>query len=442
MGDDIQNMKSTAEDRAVERAEQQLADPSALNMQFLQSTLNTSEFDGLSANSGFPGSAAKSQLHQSNPSGGGFSGLSPAYSGAGLLGAVAAADLSGASSAMGMAAQVASAAPVTFGKTTVGESASLAGLGNKALSQPADLSKISDFPLLKPVANADGSMVPMSAEFAQLMAMLEGSGGINPDDALNSLISGLGQNPSPESLQTAIDAVLDQINLLNTTFEPVFDNLSGDVQNQFATQNSLPTGDLGLSIFEDAGEVSTVLTDLLGTIDVGANPQLDSLLNLDSTIDDIVSLVGSLPDLDLSPVTDPITEIVGGITDGIGGITDPVTGIVDDVVGGVTDPVTGIVDGVVGGVTDPVTGIVDDVAGGVTDGVIDVTNPVVDVITDVTDPLLDPVLGDGGLLSGLSSSSSESDSGLLDSLSSGISSSAGAEGGALDGLLGSLDQNK
>ncbi len=457
MGDDIQNMKSTAEDRAVERAEQQLADPSALNMQFLQSTLNTSEFDGLSANSGFPGSAAKSQLHQSNPSGGGFSGLSPAYSGAGLLGAVAAADLSGASSAMGMAAQVASAAPVTFGKTTVGESASLAGLGNKALSQPADLSKISDFPLLKPVANADGSMVPMSAEFAQLMAMLEGSGGINPDDALNSLISGLGQNPNPESLQTAIDAVLDQINLLNTTFEPVFDNLSGDVQNQFATQNSMPTGDLGLSIFEDAGEVSTVLTDLLGTIDVVANPQLDSLLNLDSTIDDIVSLVGSLPDLDLSPVTDPITEIVGGITDGIGGITDPVTGIVDDGVGGVTDPVTGIVDDgvggvtdpvtgivddVVGGVTDPVTGIVDDVAGGVTDGVIDVTNPVVDVITDVTDPLLDPVLGDGGLLSGLSSSSSESDSGLLDSLSSGISSSAGAEGGALDSLLGSLDQNK
>jgi len=149
------------------------------------------------------------------------------------------------------------------------------------LSQPADLSKISDFPLLKPVANADGSMVPMSAEFAQLMAMLEGSGGINPDDALNSLISGLGQNPSPESLQTAIDAVLDQINLLNTTFEPVFDNLSGDVQNQFATQNSLPTGDLGLSIFEDAGEVSTVLTDLLGTINVGANPQLDSLLITD-----------------------------------------------------------------------------------------------------------------------------------------------------------------
>ncbi|MAG80740.1 MULTISPECIES: hypothetical protein [unclassified Limnobacter] len=477
MGDDIQNMKSTAEDRAVERAEQQLADPSALNMQFLQSTLNTSEFDGLSANSGFPGSAAKSQLHQSNPSGGGFSGLSPAYSGAGLLGAVAAADLSGASSAMGMAAQVASAAPVTFGKTTVGESASLAGLGNKALSQPTDLSKVSDFTLLKPVANPDGSLVPVSAEFAQLMAMLEGGGGINPDDALNSLIGSLGQNPSPESLQTAIDAVLDQINLLNTTFEPVFDNLSGDVQNQFAAQNGLPSSDLGLSIFEDAGEVSTVLTDLLGTINVGANPQLDSLLNLDSTFDDIASLVGSLPDLDLSPVTDPVTDIVGGITDGIGGITDPVTDIVDDVVGGITDPVVDPIVDVITDVTDPVVDPIVDVITDVTDPVVDpivdvitdvtdpVVDPIVDVITDVTDPIvdpivdpildpvtditdpllepiLDPITGGGGLLSGLSSSSGESDSGLLDSLSSGISSSAGSEGGALDGLLGSLDQNK
>jgi hypothetical protein len=470
MGDDIQNMKSTAEDRAVERAEQQLADPSALNMQFLQSTLNTSEFDGLSANSGFPGSAAKSQLHQSNPSGGGFSGLSPAYSGAGLLGAVAAADLSGASSAMGMAAQVASAAPVTFGKTTVGESASLAGLGNKALSQPTDLSKVSDFTLLKPVANPDGSLVPVSAEFAQLMAMLEGGGGINPDDALNSLIGSLGQNPSPESLQTAIDAVLDQINLLNTTFEPVFDNLSGDVQNQFAAQNGLPSSDLGLSIFEDAGEVSTVLTDLLGTINVGANPQLDSLLNLDSTFDDIASLVGSLPDLDLSPVTDPVTDIVGGIT-------DPVTDIVDDVVGGITDPVVDPIVDVITDVTDPVVDPIVDVITDVTDPVVDpivdvitdvtdpVVDPIVDVITDVTDPIvdpivdpildpvtditdpllepiLDPITGGGGLLSGLSSSSGESDSGLLDSLSSGISSSAGSEGGALDGLLGSLDQNK
>ena len=477
MGDDIHNIKNTAEDLAVERAEQQLADPSALNMQFLQSTLNTFEFEGLSANSGFPGVAAKCQLHSSNQPGGSFSGLSPAYSGAGLLGAVAAADISGASSAMGMAAQVASAAPVTFGKTAVGDSASLVGLGNKALSQPTNLSKISDFPLLKPVANADGSMVPVSAEFAQLMAMLEGGGGINPDDALNSLIGGLGQSPSPESLQTAIDAVLDQINLLNTTFEPVFDNLSGDVQNQFAAQTGLPSGDLGLSIFEDAGEVSTVLTDLLGTINVGANPQLDSLLNLDSTFDDIASLVGSLPDLDLSPITEPVTGIVDTITDitdpvvdpiidTITDITDPVVDPIVDVITDITDPVvdpivdviTDITDPVVDPIVDVITDITDPVVDPIVDVITDITDPVVDPIvepildpvTDITDPLvepildpiLDPIAGGGGLLSGLSSSSSESDSGLLDSLSSGISSSAGSEGGALDGLLGSLDQNK
>ncbi|WP_341237264.1 hypothetical protein, partial [uncultured Limnobacter sp.] len=320
MGDDIQNTKSTAEDLAVERAEQQLADPSALNMQFLQSTLNTSDFEGLGANTGFSGNAAKNQFSTSPGAGSGFSGLSPAYSGAGLLGAVAAADTSGASSAMGMAAQVASAAPVTFGKASVGESATLAGLGDKAFAQMPGTSNVSDLPLLKPVGNSDGSMVPVSAEFAQLMAMLEGGGGINPDDALNSLIAGLDQNPGPENLQAAIDSVLDQINLLNSTFDSVFDNLSGDVQSQVSSQTGLPSGDLGLNIFQDAGEVSTVLTDLLGTINVGANPQLDSLLNLDSTFDDIASLVGSLPDLDLSPIADPVTGIIDTITD----ITDPV----------------------------------------------------------------------------------------------------------------------
>ncbi|MFN7506124.1 MAG: hypothetical protein ACK5Q1_11260, partial [Limnobacter sp.] len=263
MGDDIQNTRKTAEDLAVERAEQQLADPSAVNMQFLQSTLNTSEFDGMGANTGFAGSSAKSQFSSSSQQGGSFSGLSPAYSGAGLLGAVSAVDIGGASSAMGIAAQAASAAPVTFGKAAVGESASLAGLGNKALTQPAELSKTLELPLLKPVANADGSMVPISPEFAQLMAMLEGSGGMNPNDALNSLIGGLSQSPSPESLQTAIDAVLDQISLLNTTFEPVFDNLGSDVQNQVSAQTEMPSADLGLSIFEDAGEVSSTLTDLL-----------------------------------------------------------------------------------------------------------------------------------------------------------------------------------
>ena len=171
MGDEIQNTKTTAEDLAIERAEQQLADPSAANMQFLQSTLVNNEFDGVGASTGFFNASAKQSISSPSHSGGGFSGLSPAYSGAGLLGAVAAADMGGASSAMGIAAQVASAAPVTFGKEAVGESATLAALGDKALVQPVD----GNSALLKPLANADGSMVPLSPEFSQLLAMLEGN---------------------------------------------------------------------------------------------------------------------------------------------------------------------------------------------------------------------------------------------------------------------------
>jgi len=214
-----------------------------------------------------------------------------------------------------------------------------------------------------------------------------------------------------------------------------------------AAQTGLPSGDLGLNIFEDAGEVSTVLTDLLGTINVGANPQLDSLLNLDSTFDEIVSLVGSLPDLDLSPITEPVTGIVDTITD----ITDPVVDPIIDTITDITDPVVDPIVDVITDITDPVVDPIVDVITDITDPVVDpIVEPILDPVTDITDPLvepildpiLDPIAGGGGLLSGLSSSSSESDSGLLDSLSSGISSSAGSEGGALDGLLGSLDQNK
>ena len=466
MGDDIQNIKTTAEDLAVERAEQQLADPSALNMQFLQSTLNSTEFDGLSAGSSFFTASAKGTIPNSSQAGSGFGGLSPAFSGAGLLGAVAAADMSSASSALGMAAQVASAAPVTFGKRDVGESATLAGLGNKALAEPNDLSNfINKSTLLKPVANADGSLVPVSAEFTQLMAMLEGNGnGVNADDALMSLIDGLGQNPSAENLQAAIDAVLDQISLLSGTFDSVFDGLDGEVQSMLGSQNGLPSTDLGLSIRDDAGEVSMTISDLLGSVDVVSNPQIDSLLNLDSTFDEIVSLIDSLPELDLAPITepilDPITDVVDDVVDDVvepilDPVVDPITDVVDDVVepilDPVVDPITDVVDDVVepilDPVVDPITDVVDDVVDDVVEPILDpVIDPILDPITDISDPLLDPILDpitDGGLLSGLSSSSnSDSDIGLLDSLSSGISSSAGSEGGSLDGLLGSLDQNK
>lgn len=427
MGDEIQNTKTTAEDLAIERAEQQLADPSAANMQFLQSTLVNNEFDGVGASTGFFNASAKQSISSPSHSGGGFSGLSPAYSGAGLLGAVAAADMGGASSAMGIAAQVASAAPVTFGKEAVGESATLAALGDKALVQPVD----GNSALLKPLANADGSMVPLSPEFSQLLAMLEGSDSVNPDDALMGLVSGLGQNPSSENLQAAIDAVLGQINLLNSTFEPVFDGLAGEVQSQIGVQNALSSTDLGFSILDSADDVSTTLSDLMGSVDVVSNPQIDSLLSLGSTLDDVVSLVGSLPELDLRPITDPVLDVVDGVVDPIIDVTDPVIDPIIDIITDITNPVT-----------DPVTDVIEPVI----DPVLD---PILDPITDVTDPVIDPILDpildpitDGGLLSGLSSTSSDSDTGLLDPLSSGISSSAGSEGGVLDGALGPLDPNK
>ncbi|MBU2679946.1 MAG: hypothetical protein KJ948_06680 [Gammaproteobacteria bacterium] len=395
MGDDIHNTNTTAEDLAIERAEQQLADPSAANMQFLQSTIVNNEFDGLGASTGFFNASAKQSIASPTHSGSGFSGLSPAYSGAGLLGAVAVADMGGVSSAMGIAAQVASAAPVTFGKEAVGESATLAALGDKALAQQtAD----SNSALLKPLANADGSMVPLSPEFSQLLAMLEGSDSVNPDDALMSLVGGLGQNPSSENLQGAIDAVLGQINLLNSTFEPVFDGLAGEVQSQVGVQNSLSSTDLGFSILDSADDVSTTLSDLLGSVDVVSNPQIDSLLSLGSTLDDVVSLVGSLPELDI-----------------VDGVLDPITDVIEPVIDPIVDIIT------------------------------DITDPIADPVIDVIEPVIDPILGpitDGGLLSGLSSTSSDSDTGLLDSLSSGISSSAGSEGGVLDGALSPLDSNK
>ncbi|MEQ9106416.1 MAG: hypothetical protein RLO04_03010 [Limnobacter sp.] len=421
MGDDIHNTNTTAEDLAIERAEQQLADPFAANMQFLQSTIVNNEFDGLGASTGFFNASAKQSISSPTHSGSGFSGLSPAYSGAGLLGAVAVADMGGASSAMGIAAQVASAAPVTFGKEAVGESATLAALGDKALAQQtAD----SNSALLKPLANADGSMVPLSPEFSQLFAMLEGSDSVNPDDVLMGLVGGLGQNPSSENLQGAIDAVLGQISLLNSTFEPVFDGLAGEVQSQVGVQNSLSSTDLGFSILDSADDVSTTLSDLLGSVDVVSNPQIDSLLSLGSTLDDVVSLVGSLPELDIvDGVLDPITDVIEPIV-------DPIVDIITDI----TDPIA-----------DPVIDVIEPVVDPIVDIITDITDPIADPVIDVIEPVIDPILGpitDGGLLSGLSSTSSDSDTGLLDSLSSGISSSAGSEGGVLDGALGPLDSNK
>ena len=421
MGNDTQNASIHAEDLAIERAEQGFSNPAADNMQFLQSTLDATVLESAGASSSYFNAPSKSSATIPNNFGNSFPGLSPAYSGAGLLGAVAATDMAGLTSAMGMTAQVATAAPVVFGKNTVSDSSVLSSLSGKATST-IDPLNLQDNPLVSKAA-VDTSTWPNSIEADSLLAGFSGlPDALDANAELMNLIAGLGQNASPENVQAAIDAISDQIALLNTTFAPIFEGFSESVQGQIASQDGLSSTDLGVSIFDDAGSVSNTLTDLIGSIDVANNPQLGSLLNLDSNFDNISSLIGSLPDLDLTPVsspiadivdviTDPITDIVGGITDPVtdivGGITDPVTDIVGgitdpitDIVGGITDPVTDIVGGItdpvtdiVGGITDPVT----DIVGGITDPVTDIvggiTDPVTDIVGGITDPVTDIVGG-------------------------------------------------
>jgi len=420
------NGKSSTEELEIEQAEHRLSDPSSANMQFLQSTLpNADSIPTQASVAGAPWAPPGKAPASGSPVGAGFSNLAPAYSGLGLLGAVGVSDLSSAASALGISSAVASAAPAAMGKTAVGDGAALAALGPKALAQGLLPERFTDsLPLMKAL---NDSAVPLSPEFEQLMAMLGQPGDLPLQDPLQSLILSAGSGGS-ESLQLAIDSVMDQISLIANTFEPLMDGFGNEVTAQTALMSTMSSADLGLNILTDAGNVGAALTDLLGSVDVIGNPQIGSLLNLGSALDDVVAVVDSLPILD--GITNPITDIVGGITDPVtdivGGITDPVT----DIVGGITDPVTDIV----GGITDPVT----DIVGGITD-------PVTDIVGGITDPVTD-VVGDLpglGLLSGLGSSAGDqSDSGLLDALSSGISSSAGAEGGALDGVLGALDPNK
>ncbi|HEX4917492.1 MAG TPA: hypothetical protein VFV43_06320 [Limnobacter sp.] len=407
--------KSSAEDLEIEQAEHRLSDPGSANMQFLQSTLINTDAADASGVGVSPWAAPSKPILVGNPPSSGFSGLAPAYSGVGLVGVLAGGDLSGMNSALGISSAVASAAPATMGKTTVGDGAALAALGSKALSPSLITERFADsLPLMRSLADAQ---VPLSPEYAQLMAMLGSPLDESQLEPLQNLLVGAGTGASAENLQDAIDAVMDQISLLNSTFEPLMDGFAGDVQSQTALMSSLPSTDLGLNILSDADSVSTALTDLLGSVDAGSSQQISGLLNLGSALDEVLAVVDSLPTLD--GITDPVTGIVDGIT-------DPVTGIVD----GITDPVTGIVDGI----TDPVTGIVD----GITDPVTGIVDGITDPVTGIVDGL--PGLG---LLSGFSTSgASEGNAGLLDGLSSGISSAAGAEGGALDGVLGTLDSNK
>ncbi len=403
MGDQRQNTAATPEDMAIERAEQQLMEPTAQSMQFLQSSVGDVPPAIEPSMASLPGSIHRIGLGSSNSASNG--GATAAYSGSsGLLGAVAAVDLASAGSAMGVAAQVASAAPTAFGKAAVGPSVALSQLPVSNVST-IDQS-VNDMPAMR--ATAHQPYVPTSDEFQHLQNLLDSSAGSDiSTDALMSLLGAPGQEPDAAGLQAAIDTVTEQLALLNGTFESVFNGLDVDVTATKTALSDLSSTELGVTILSDATSVSTSLSDLLGTSNLSSNPQLGSLLNLGSTVDDVVSLVGSLPDLDpppgsnltLDPVLDPIIEPITGI---VGGVLDPVT---DPVIEPIVEPITDIV----GGVLDPVT------------------EPVVQGVEGVLPGL--------GVLSGTVSTEPQpdGDSSLLGSVSSGISSSASGSESASTG---------
>ena len=415
MKQDNISTENAAEESAIKAAEGQLGLPSAPNMQFLQSTLPGPDFRA-------PGDIF---------------------------------------SALAMASQAAAAAPASFGKYEVGQAAVLAGLGDKALANPpVEAYPVDSESLLKPVDRLDTNEVDPLGHLNNIVTELDAKDGPIPGDALVSLMANLDSAPDPDDLNAAIQAVSDQIGLLNEIFMPILDGLNADVQSEKTLLNTLPTPDLGLSIMDDTGELSTSLTDLLGTVDIISNPQIDSLLSLDSTFEEIVSLVGSLPELDLTSITEPVVDSVLEVTeplietidsaiepvvDTLVELTEPVLDVLTettdqlvDAVVEVTEPLIDTVSTVLEPVIEPLTDLTEPVV----ETLVETTEPILDTIEDLSEPLLEPV-SEIGLLSGLTSSSSTNDeTGLLDTSSSGISSTAGADDSSLSSLLGALDPTK
>ena len=415
MKQDNISTENAAEESAIKAAEGQLGLPSAPNMQFLQSTLPGPDLRA-------PGDIF---------------------------------------SAVAMATQAAAAAPASFGKYEVGQAAVLAGLGDKALANsPDEAYPVDSDAVLKPVGRLDTNEVYLLGQIDKIATELDAKDGPIPGDALVSLMANLDSAPDPDDLNAAIQAVSDQIGLLNEIFMPILDGLNADVQSEKTFLNTLPTPDLGLSIMDDAGELSTSLTDLLGTVDIISSPQIDSLLSLDSTFEEIVSLVGSLPELDLTSITEPVVDSVLEVTEplietidsAIEPVVDTLVELTEPVLDVLTETTDQLVDAVVE-VTEPLVDTVSTVLEPLTEPLTDLTEPVVETLVETTEPILDTIedlseplletVSEIGLLSGLTSSSSTNDeAGLLDTLSSGISSTAGADDSSLSGLLGALDPTK
>lgn len=418
-----------------------LSKPDALNMQILQSTVDHASGE-LQHHGGqsLPGTAPVSPTAPSAlPS---SAALPPAFSGLGLSQGTLA-GLSHVATGMGFTAAMASASAATFGKQGTAESIvqTLAGGGGHSAASAFPVERLADsLPFLK--GGTDTSGLPVSAEFQQLMASLT-----DPAHAMNQIQNLLPPNVTLDNganaldIQTAIDALTTQLTMLNQVFDPLMDNLNGEVQSA-AGQLMLSSGEqLSEFIQSSAVDLTNGLSNLLGP-DAQLNPLIGNLMDVGSTVDQVVSIIGGLPDVIQLPGLEPVAGVIDGIltpvTDILNPVLDPVTGVLDpvtDILNPVTDILNPVTD-VLNPVLEPVTGVLDPVT--------DVLNPVLDPVLDPIDGLLGGVLG-GGLPGGDSSSSGDLGGGLADiggSLASGISSGAGDLTQGLTGLLDGLGHPK
>jgi len=288
------NALSSPSDTILERSERDLAQPGSEGMRILQSVV-TENFATPSLDSANSGNAPQ-KINQ-NPATAVTSGLPNAFlpGGLGALSAVSAgiSEASSASSAMGLIAQAAAAAPVALGK----EAAAVAD-ANAAAARVADKSadSIKDLPPTDKLL-VKAQEIQDNPEFQQLQAMLS-SNGLTPSESqmLSDLIQGLSTTAgSPENLDTAIQMVTDQIAALTSAFDPYMEDLSFDVQNSVSELSELSGTDLGVIILESTSSLGNELSSGLTNSFIGSNLG-QTLSDVGATLDDVLGLVGGLPD--------------------------------------------------------------------------------------------------------------------------------------------------
>jgi len=216
----------SASDLLIEKAEQELVQPNAEGMRILQSmvadphTASAPVFSNSSNSNKLPGFSAPAA---------GSPGLVAAGFNAPWAGGLGspASDMLSAASAVGLAGQVAAAAPAQMGKPDTAQAEALdhaLKMGFKAVDELKEF--LTPDPLNTTLQN--------SLEFQQLQAMLSADG-LNAAESqmLSDLVSGINfSGSSAQGLEFAIQALEDQIALLTNTFEPYLDGLTADALAQ------------------------------------------------------------------------------------------------------------------------------------------------------------------------------------------------------------------